>query len=66
MTTEKCAYVAQPEFTKKEERREGRSVEVMYEKYEAAIQNGVEFMFCGRICGIGYTAQQFLKGLMKL
>ena len=65
MTAEKCAYVAQPEVTKKEERREGRSVEVMYDKYEAAIQNGVEFMSCGRICGIGHTAQKFLIGLMK-
>ena len=65
MTTEKCAYVAQPEVTKKVERREERSVEIMYEKYEAAIQNGVEFMSCGRICGIGHTAQQFLKGMMK-
>ena len=51
MTQEKCAI----EVTK-------RSVEIMYEKYEAAIQNSVEFMSCGRICGIGYTAQQFLRG----
>ena len=55
MTQEKCAYI---EVTK-------RSVVKMYEKYEAAIQISVELMSCGRICGIGYTAQQFLIGLMK-
>ena len=62
MTAEKCAYVSQPEVTTLTRERK---VELMYEKYEAAIQNGVEFMSCGRICGIGYTAQQFLCGLMK-
>ena len=62
MTAEKCADASQPEFTIQTQER---SVEIMYEKYDAAIQNGVEFMSCGRICGIGHTAQKFLRGLMK-
>ena len=60
--TELCAYAAHKEVTiQTEERR----VEKMYHKYEAAVQNGVETMSCGRVCTIGDHAQLRLRDLLK-
>ena len=62
ISKDKCDYAMLQEVSTQTQEKK---VEIMYEEYEAAIQNGVEIMSCGRICAIGQGAQRLLQCQMK-
>ena len=51
-----CAHTTPSEATTEERRFEN-----MWDIYKAAVQNGVETMYCGRICVIGNHLRDVIK-----
>ena len=51
-----CAHTTPSEVTTEETRFEN-----MWDKYKQAVQNGVETMYCGRVCVIGNHLRDVMK-----